>query len=210
MNAKSILRPHLSDEEFAAIAQSVTDGYAACDRHFDSHIVTSRCVVGMELRSYCINAFVQHQLAQLCERRPEFFCEFKTNKANNNWHLRLHRAPRFTLTSHFLGRNQGRSSPKEAIYRGDLAARNYDLFGDADAEMIDRDAHVYCQLWHAGFFRPELVMLAIPGKSAASRYLTLKLDLPEPKLTGAEQIREEMTIRLLSVAAEDDDESKTG
>ena len=76
--------------------------------------------------------------------------------------------------------------------------------------MIDPDAHVYCQLWHAGFFRPELVMLAIPGESAASRHLTLKLDLPEPKVTGAEQIREEMTIRLLSVAAEDDDESKTG
>jgi len=197
LDAKPALDKWLSPQDYEAIAAVTANAYLACDEFLRSSIVTNEFPPGAELRSYLINPFVQHALMTWADKSGSgFFTELKPNVAHNCSHLRLYKG-NFTLTSHFLGRKSERDKARSAKCRAALASRNFDLFPDAtEASELPTD-HIYCQLLHGGLVRPDVVCLAIPNSLQTGISHSMPLQIPEPKLTEAEQIREELVLQLL-------------
>jgi len=196
-NAKPILDQLMSEDDYLAIAEATAKAYKACDEFFQRNIVTSNFVSGMQHRSDLINAFVEHALTNMAADR-NFFFESKPNDAKNHWHIRLYK-DRLSLTSHFLGRNGKRSKARSANCRAILASRNFDLFEDETVASAENPTHIYCQILHSGFIRPDAICLAIPTADQSNVSHSMQLSIPEPTITNQEQIREEMTLKLLSV-----------
>lgn len=196
-NAKPILDQLMSEDDYLAIAEATVKAYKACDEFFQHNIVTSNFVSGMQHRSDLINAFVEHALTNVAADSG-FFFEPKPNDAKNHWHIRFHK-DRLSLTSHFLGRNGKRAKARSANCRAILASRNFDLFEDETVPTTGNSTHIYCQLLHSGFIRPDAICLVIPTADQSNVSHSMQLPIPEPIITNQEQIREEMTLKLLSV-----------
>ena len=193
--AKPLLDKWLTDEDYEALAQGTVNAYKACDKHFRNSVVTGEFLPGIEKRSNMLNIFVMYSLFKIANEKNEFKSEFKQNAAHNCWHLRLHKGG-LSITTHFLGRKNDRSMARSAKNRAVLLSKNLDLF-QSDNSNIDDITHLYCHLYHGGWLRPEEICLVIPTADQSNISHAMNLNIPKPDITKAEQIREEMTFRLL-------------
>ena len=195
-DAKLLLDKWLTRDDYEALAVGTVTAYKACNDFFRSNVVTDNFLPGVELQSYFLNPFVQYSLFQLANEREGFRYEFKPNNAHNCWHLRLHKDG-LSMTSHFLGRNNDRTMARSAKNRAVLLSKNYDLF-ESEPDKSIASEHLYCQLYHGGWLRPEQIVIAVPTSDQSMLTHITNLEIVEPDITKAEQIREEMTFRLLT------------
>ncbi len=194
MSDKTLLSKHLTEDDFVSIGEAITTGYSACDSFMQSNVVSENFLPLMDLRSRLITPFVEYSLSKL----DSFQFEFKQNDAKNCWHIRLHRG-NLTLTTHFLGRNADRKIPRKALNRAVLAGKNFDLFEDLESTNDSEDNNSYCWIMHAGFIKPKFASLAVPTSDQKSIHgKAIELPLINANLTKVEEIREEMTFKLLS------------
>ena len=205
MDAKSILVPKfLAEEDLEAIGAAITTSYRACDSFMKSNVVTDNFMVGMDQRSRLISAFVEFALTKL----DGFTYELKPNAARNCWHTRIFKN-QLALTAHFLGRGKtSRNMPNAAINRAVLSSRNLELFADEsdDADIVGDIG--YCWILHSGFMVPKFAGLAIPSRDQSTVIASTSLPLVEIEPSAIEQVREEMTIKLLT--GDEADEESTG
>lgn len=205
MDAKPILVPKfLAERDLEAIGAAITMGYRACDSFMKSNVVTDNFMVGMDQRSRLISVFVEFALTKL----DGFTYELKPNAAHNCWHTRIFKN-QLALTAHFLGRgNTSRSIPNSAINRAVLSSRNLELFADEsnDADIVGDIG--YCWILHSGFMTPKFAGLAIPSRNQSAVIANTPLPLVDIEPSAIEQVREEMTIKLLT--GDEADEESTG
>jgi len=196
MDAKIILAPFLSEEDYAALGSAVVTGYKACDLFMTSNPAMDNFIVGMEQRSRLISVFVDHALTKL----DGFNYEIKSNAANNCTHVRAYKS-QLAITAHFLGRGSSpRKLPNKAIHRAQLSERNMSLFPE-DNEHPDISGELgYCWLLHSGFISPRETSLAIPTRDQSNIHAITSLPLADVEYSAVEQVREEMTIELISRA----------
>ena len=58
MDAKNLLSPFLSEEDYVNLGKAVANGYKACDEFMMSNLVMTNTRIGMEQRSRLISVFV--------------------------------------------------------------------------------------------------------------------------------------------------------
>lgn len=85
MDAKNLLSPFLSEEDYVNLGKAVANGYKACDEFMKSNLVMTNTRIGMEQRSRLISVFVEHSLTNI----DGFYYDFKPNVARNCWHTRI-------------------------------------------------------------------------------------------------------------------------
>ncbi|VAW51832.1 hypothetical protein MNBD_GAMMA06-2049 [hydrothermal vent metagenome] len=194
MDAKLILSPFLNEADYEALGSAVVTGYKACDLFMASNTAMDNFIVGMEQRSRLISVFVDHALTKI----DSFNYEVKPNAANNCRHVRIYKE-QLAITAHFLGRGKcPRKLPNKAINRAQLSERNMSLFPD-DSEQPDISSELgYCWLLHSGFVTPRETSLAIPTRDQSSVHAITSLPLVDVEYSAIEQVREEMTIELIS------------
>ena len=208
-DAKLVLDAWLSESDYIALAQATVDAYRACDKFCNSNVVTSQFLPGIEQRSNLLNIFVQHALMKLSDSSDSFFYEVKPNAAKNCRHTRIHKGT-LSLTSHFVGRTCDRASARSALYLAGLASKNYDLFDGADSAEAANLTHVHCQLLHGGWGVPQIISLVIPTADQQLLSHSMSLAIPDVNVTQEEQIREELTLRLLTGTQENEHEEQAG
>lgn len=208
-DAKKVLDFWLTEQDYINLAQATVDAYRACDKFCKSNVVTDSFLPGIEQRSDLLNAFVQHALVKFADVTDGFFHEVKQNAAKNCWHARVHKGT-LSLTAHFVGRNSDRSSARPALYLASLASRNLDLFATSATDDIGTLTHVHCQLLHGGWGVPQVISLVIPKANQEWPSHATALSIPEVNVTQEEQIREELTLQLLTGLQESNNEEQAG
>ena len=197
MDAKPILDNWLSEQDYQRLGQAVADGYQACDQLMSDNTIFTHFGVGMDHRSHLIRLYVEYFLNNIPNDSAGFFSEIKPNSIKNCWHVRLYKQG-LTLTSHFMGRHNYRSSARPAINRAIMAGQNEDLFADEanTIDISDDNQRAYCHIIHGGSGKPEYSILAIPNRDQKSYDATCKLHCPIPHLPKIEEVSDQILMRL--------------
>jgi hypothetical protein len=197
IDARPMLEPILTQEDFDAIALAVAAPYKACADFMRLNVVTSTFPIGMEQKPHLLRAFVDHSLMQMANYRDGFFHEMRWNEARNCQHVRVFKG-KLAITAHFMGRTNFRHSARQAECRSILAMRNGDLFAhEANDLDVSKDGG-YVQILHGGNASPEFLMLVIPSRDQSSIPAGMELVVPKVDPVSAEKIREEMALKIKS------------
>jgi hypothetical protein len=195
MDARPLIEQFLTQEDLDALGLAIATPYKACSDFMRLSVVTSTFPIGMEQKPHLLRAFVDHSLMQMANYRSGFRHEIRWNAAYNCQHVRIYKA-KYAITAHFMGRKDFRHSARHAENRMVLAARNGDLFGSDGADLDVFKDGGYVQILHGGNASPEFLVLAIPTRDQFGIGAGMRLPIPAADAVAAEQIREEMGLKL--------------
>lgn len=196
-DARPYLNKYLSADDYSAISQLVSAGYAACVSATHDHPVLGKFLPAILLRSWLITPFVDAGLINL----KGFTYSFRPNAARNWYQTTLYKGG-LALTSHFLGagKKNRRKAARQAVVRAELNQRNYDLFTFESTTPDLRGDFLYCHILHGGFSKADTICLAIPNRDQDGYCASTVLELVEPEQVQVEEIREEIIVQLIKLA----------
>lgn len=185
-----------TDKHYEGLGRAVAVGYKTVQKLIGETPMLSSFGPGIANAGNLRNLAVEFALQSVAADSKLFYTELAWNAARNHMHLRM-RCGGAVLTSHYCGK-RGDSAIRKAVVRGELAARNGDLFAEeANIPDIDHLSNsTYLQLAHSGDLKPQNAMLIIPNRDQITHTLPpLILDIPEPDGHGVEQIESQVKKR---------------
>lgn len=202
-------RAGLTPEHFEQISNAVASGYGFVRKLIEEVPMLGRSAPGFYNTGNLRNIAVQYALESVAAESELFFTEPRLNNGKNYVYTVLS-AHGVSFTSHYAGR-EGTEGVQKALYRGELAQRNSDLF-EADGALPDLDIDLkpkYVQLIHAGNLKPLWAMIRIPDRNQVTASLEpFVLDLPSADMEQVERIEDKVKSRFdLIVPQEDKNET---
>lgn len=183
----------MTDAHFAAIAESVSEGYTALATLAKHTPMFSQFIPGYRGLAFVRNIAVQYALQTKAASTGLFFTKDAVNASRNHSFLQLQHE-QVIITAHYCGA-KGSRTIRKAIVRGELAQRTGDLFAaereQPDISLIAKSS--YAQVKHGGLEKPTFAAIVIPNRDQRSYALRpFSLEIVKPDTAKVEEIQDRL------------------